>query len=111
VRMIELDNVDAAAIEFITTPCPGTCVLMPCGSPDCNTLLVNQIQPWPSIQCPHCAWWMMGPEELEAEFRYPLNLARSHPIVCPACKGDVLLTRTFEPRYHVEKVEDAGDGD
>ncbi len=103
----ELDNVDAAAVEFITTPCPGTCTLMPCGSPDCNTLLVNQIQPMPSIQCPHCAHWMMGPEELSTLFSTGFVWA---PVVtCQRCHRSVRIIRQWKPEYLVEKAGDDGN--
>ena len=99
----------ATDVELITKPCPGTCTLVPCGSPDCCTLTVNRIQPMPSVQCPYCAHWMMGPEQLAAAFQSPFSHSdRPQAITCQACSGRSVLTRTFEPRYQVGK---AADGD
>lgn len=102
-----------AAKEKAEIPgCPGFCTT-PCGSLFCNTLLVNQIQPWPSIQCPHCARWVMGPKKLEAIFQYLQNpdlWPISRMVICPECQGRTKVTRHLRPEYTAEKLEgDNGD--
>ena len=99
---VEIIGDDGLPVELITTPCPGTCVT-PCGSPDCNTKLINQIQPHPSIQCPHCAHWMMETEGLGVLFS--VDFVWAPVVVCQRCHKSVRITRRWQPEYLVEKVE------